>query len=91
MNSTLAHGMRLLVALVLSLSFVSANARSLPDFTELVEEHAPVVVNISTISTSKSPQSQMFQGDMEQIPDFLRHFFGAPAPYQDREKRQERQ
>lgn len=56
----------------------SVYAASLPDFTDLVEEHSEVVVNISTVSVSKSRHNLPFQGDMEQIPEFFRHFFGAP-------------
>jgi serine protease Do len=59
--------------------FVSAvQAANLPDFTKLVEEHSEVVVNISTVSLSKASPGLQFQGDMEQIPEFFKHFFGAP-------------
>ena len=81
--------MRVVIALLLSLSVFSVQASSLPDFTELVEEHAQVVVNISTVSKSPAQQTPQLQGDMQQIPDFLRHFFG--SPYQDREEQKERQ
>jgi len=53
------------------------NAASLPDFTELVEDHSKSVVNISTVVNQGGQNSQFqFRGDMEQIPDFFRHFFG---------------
>jgi len=57
-----------------------ANARELPDFTELVEKNGAAVVNISTTQKIKHPATkQPFQG--EQVPegpfgDLFRHFFG---------------
>jgi serine protease Do len=66
-------------------SLSASHAANLPDFTELVEEHSPAVVNISTVMHAKSavnrglPQG-VFPGvtpeDLEQIPEFLKHFFG---------------
>ena len=61
----------------------SAQAQTLPDFTVLVEEAAPGVVNISTTRTvqrSSSPSAQGFGG--QEIPEIFRHFFGDsfPAP-----------
>ncbi len=42
--------------LMLLATAVHANARGLPDFTQLVEENAPAVVNISTVShNSRNP------------------------------------
>lgn len=58
------------------LSF-QVNAK-LPDFTDLVEDHADVVVNISTVNHVNRQGPYQFQGDIEQIPEFFRHFFGAP-------------
>lgn len=55
-----------------------AMAARLPDFTELVEEHAGVVVNISTVAHVNQQSPLHFQGDLEQIPEIFRHFFGAP-------------
>jgi serine protease Do len=49
----------------------------LPDFTELVEDAGPAVVNIST--TQKASTS--YEGAMELpegMPDIFRHFFGVP-------------
>lgn len=64
------------------LSWQSAFARELPDFTELVEEAAPGVVNIST-SRAMPDRPQPFEGfGGQEIPDIFRHFFGDrfPAP-----------
>ncbi|NWN81489.1 MAG: DegQ family serine endoprotease [Halomonas sp.] len=61
------------------LAWQSAMARELPDFTELVGEAAPGVVNISTtrVVESRNP----FQGfGGEEVPEIFRHFFGDRFP-----------
>ncbi len=66
---------------------VSVKAQ-LPDFTELVKEVSPAVVNISTRSAqSASRPNQM--PDLQQLPPFFREFFerGVPMPPQEREGR----
>ncbi|QOR38469.1 DegQ family serine endoprotease [Billgrantia diversa] len=68
--------------LAVLLSWQSAFARDLPDFTELVEQAAPGVVNISTTRVVPD-RSQAFEGfGGQEIPDIFRHFFGdrLPAP-----------
>jgi len=46
---------------------------SLPDFTELAENHSPSVVKIGTITqASRAPRSEIPE---QQIPDMFRHFF----------------
>jgi serine protease Do len=68
--------------LAVLLSWQSAFARDLPDFTELVEQAAPGVVNISTTRVMPD-RSQAFEGfGGQEIPDIFRHFFGDrfPAP-----------
>lgn len=87
-SALLLRTLLMLVALASPFSISVSYASGLPDFTELVEEHAPVVVNISTVSKSKAEARGL--PDMEQVPDFLRHFFGAPSPYQDRDEQKER-
>ncbi|WP_404374673.1 DegQ family serine endoprotease [Vreelandella aquamarina] len=57
----------------------SAQAQSLPDFTELVEEAAPGVVNISTSRTVQSRPALQGFGNQE-IPEIFRHFFGDSFP-----------
>ena len=58
------------------LLFISAQAMSqLPDFTDLVEQASPAVVNISTTQKTQG----RFGGNMEipqGVPDIFRHFFG---------------
>jgi len=66
------------LAFLCSFFVANAYATTLPDFTELVEDHSEVVVNISTISHVKAAPQLQLQGDIEQIPEFFRHFFGAP-------------
>lgn len=60
------------------LLFISAQAFSqLPDFTELVEQASPAVVNISTTQKTQN----RFGSNMEipqGVPDIFRHFFGVP-------------
>lgn len=61
----------------------AASAQNLPDFTALVEDAAPGVVNISTSRTvqrSSAPDFGGFGG--QEIPEIFRHFFGDsfPAP-----------
>ncbi len=56
-----------------------ARAASLPDFTALVKESSPAVVNISTTSKpGRSARSPLSEEELQQIPEFFRHFFGAP-------------
>jgi serine protease Do len=74
------------IALLFSFLVVqSLNAFSsgLPDFTELVEEHSESVVNISTVQHVNGESQFQFQGNMEEIPEFFRHFFGAPPKEQN--------
>ena len=55
----------------------AANAQGLPDFTELVEEAAPGVVNISTSRTVQRSSMPGFEGfGGQDIPEIFRHFFG---------------
>ena len=48
-----------------------AQARSLPDFTELAEENSPMVVNISTSGRSENPGKEMLR--RFEIPDLPEH------------------
>jgi serine protease Do len=70
----------------------SAMARQLPDFTQLVEQAAPAVVNISTtrVIEGRGPM-QGFGG--QEVPEIFRHFFGdrLPAPPGGQGTPQERQ
>ncbi|GHC20747.1 DegQ family serine endoprotease [Aidingimonas halophila] len=66
--------------LVMLFAWQTVQARDLPDFTDLVEDAAPGVVNISTTRTVSSPSTQ-FQGPGGQdIPEIFRRFFGDQFP-----------
>ncbi|HHJ14961.1 MAG TPA: DegQ family serine endoprotease [Gammaproteobacteria bacterium] len=77
-----------LFPLFLSLWFALglAQARSLPDFTELVEKTSDAVVNISTTQKVKSGRMQLPEGiEIPDLPedsplnDLFKHFFGVPG------------
>ncbi|MBB4842386.1 serine protease Do [Paucibacter oligotrophus] len=78
----------LISAAVLSLSLslaptvAAAQARDLPDFTELVEKVGPAVVNIRTSERAKTAANGAPEMD-EQMQEFLRRF-GIPLPGQRR-------
>lgn len=56
-----------------------ALAASLPDFTELVKDNAAAVVNISTTEKGGNRNTRgLSDQDIQQLPDFLRRFFGDP-------------
>jgi len=74
------------IILLFCLSFFSAFSHaSLPDFTELVEETSPSVVNIATIKHGNK-YSNALDGIAEQynlpkeMPEIFRHFFGPQGP-----------
>ncbi|HFE32565.1 MAG TPA: DegQ family serine endoprotease [Gammaproteobacteria bacterium] len=73
------------VLALLMFSFTAQVQASLPDFTELVENHGAAVVNISTTQKLKRPKmSGLPHGMPEGIPegpfgDLFRHFFGEPG------------
>lgn len=69
-----------------------AGAAQLPDFTELVEEASPAVVNISTRQnmTRRSGHQQQMPPDLEGLPPIFREFFerGFPGGSQSAPQRQ---
>ena len=56
----------------------AAQTRTLPDFTDLVEQVGPAVVNIRTLE-KVSPREGGPEMD-EEMQEFFRRFFGQPAP-----------
>ena len=56
-----------------------AVVRGLPDFTELVEQVGPSVVNIRTMEKVRSSPTPS-AGSEEEMQEFLRRFFGVPIP-----------
>jgi serine protease Do len=71
----------------LSLFSALGHASSLPDFTELVQEASPSVVNIATIKYANK-YGKAYDGLAEQynlpkdMPEIFRHFFGPQGPSQ---------
>ncbi|GAA0791061.1 DegQ family serine endoprotease [Marinobacterium sediminicola] len=68
------------------------NAAALPDFTELVEDASPAVVNISTVQKQDSqalstPFGQFHGPNGEEIPEIFRHFFREIPQFRDRPHR----
>ncbi|MDI6004069.1 DegQ family serine endoprotease [Cobetia marina] len=62
-----------------------AQARELPDFTQLVKDSAPAVVNIATTTEIKRTSGPVFRGpDGQEMPEFFKHFFGDQFPGQGR-------
>lgn len=82
-----------LVAAVLMLSQVAVvQAESLPDFTGLVEQASPAVVNIST--RQKMPERSVASGqmpDLDGLPPQLREFFEHSMPKGQRTPKGDRQ
>ncbi|SFX62312.1 DegQ family serine endoprotease [Marinospirillum alkaliphilum] len=75
----------------LSLISFSLQARSLPDFTELVEQAAPAVVNISTTQTAQRRSGPGIAPPAD-VPDIFRHFFGEmPEGFGQQPREQRRQ
>src|SRR3982751_380929 len=63
---------------LVSVAPVSAQTRTLPDFTDLVDQVGPSVVNIRTIEkvTQRGGNGEMD----EEMQEFFRRFFGQPLP-----------
>ena len=63
--------------------------RGLPDFTELVEQVGPSVVNIRTLEKVSNRQAQGGNAD-EEMQELFRRFFGQPFPGQPNTPRPQR-
>jgi serine protease Do len=61
-----------------------AVARGLPDFSDLVEQVGPSVVNIRTLERRASGTSAAPGSPEEEMQEFFRRFFGVPLPGQPR-------
>ena len=53
----------------------------LPDFTNLVQQVGPGVVNVEAEIGSKAAAARGAQDDEDQIPEFFRRFFGPDLPF----------
>src|SRR5574343_390334 len=70
----------MLVAVLAMAQVLVANAQ-LPEFTGLVEQVSPAVVNISTRQTVPTPAAGMQQmPDLEDLPPMFREFFERSFP-----------
>ena len=58
---------------------VAPSVRGLPDFTDLVEQVGPAVVNIRTVERARAGAGRGGQVD-EEMQEFFRRFFGIPLP-----------
>ena len=72
------------VLMILLIWSQATQARGLPDFTELVEDNASAVVNISTTSaapenTSRFQNLPFDERQLEQMPEFFQDFFRGPG------------
>ena len=67
-----------LVGGLLPMQTAQAQARTLPDFTELVDQVGPSVVNIRTLEKVSNRAVQGLQGDEDMLEFFRR--FGLPTP-----------
>ena len=75
---------------VLTVAPVQAQGmRGLPDFTELVEQVGPSVVNIRTLEKVSSRRQPGGNAD-EEMQELFRRFFGQPLPGQPNNPRQQR-
>ena len=63
---------RLLAIGLASLMLTQVYARSVPEFTELVKDTSPAVVNITA---ARSTQSRSEDYNRREVPDFFRRFF----------------
>ena len=71
------------VALIPAMPVVAQSApqmRGLPDFTELVEQVGPAVVNIRTLEKARASVAGGGGQTDEDMQEFFRRFFGQPAP-----------
>lgn len=63
------------VLTILAATAPIAEARSLPDFTELVDDNAPAVVNISTVQNREQRSSRSNRPRSDELEEFFRRFF----------------
>jgi serine protease Do len=57
----------------------ASSLASLPDFTQLVEDVSPAVVNISATRSADASMQIQPGGDPEDMPELFRRFFGQPG------------
>lgn len=67
------------LGLTVSVPAMAQTVRHLPDFTDLVEQVGPSVVNIRTLEKTAARETQG-NGPDEEMQEFFRRFFGVPMP-----------
>ena len=91
-----AYGLAMALAVAGAVGFTPATPafaqsapqpRSLPDFSELVDQVSPAVVNIRTTERARSSAAGLGGGQMdEEMQEFFRRFFGVPMPNTPRQQ-----
>jgi serine protease Do len=71
-------------------SAAHAQNRTLPDFTDLVEQVGPSVVNIRTIERKATRPGNGGEAPDEEMQELFRRFFGVPMPTPPNGQRQQR-
>ena len=71
-------------------SAAHAQNRTLPDFTDLVEQVGPSVVNIRTIERKAARPGNGGEAPDEEMQELFRRFFGVPMPTPPNGQRQQR-
>ncbi len=88
-----------LIAVTLSLGVITAvvpwhtaqaQTRTLPDFTDLVEQVGPSVVNIRTVERAVARSGGNPESPDEEMQELFRRFFGVPLPSPPNGQRQQR-
>ena len=68
------------IATLVPVQLAAAQSRALPDFTDLVEQVGPSVVNIRTLEKVRTGRSAQGGGMDDEMQEFFRRFFGQPLP-----------
>ncbi|MGV8835632.1 DegQ family serine endoprotease [Cellvibrio sp.] len=73
MHKVIAKWAGLVAVVTISVSSFYSRAAELPDFTQLIEQHAPAVVKITAVSKGEIAQApQQLPPNMEGLPDIFR-------------------
>ncbi|HEY2347112.1 MAG TPA: DegQ family serine endoprotease [Xanthomonadaceae bacterium] len=75
----------LALALATTLQPAHAGALNLPDFSDLVEQDGPAVVNIEAIHEGGKHKPSALSEEDSQLPEIFKHFFGDPQMPQPRQ------
>ncbi|WP_443636232.1 DegQ family serine endoprotease [Candidatus Njordibacter sp. Uisw_058] len=85
MTQRVSINYKIITILLGSLLYASLSwSARLPDFTQLVEQASPAVVNISTsrVAAQRPTGNQFEMPGQEQLPDIFKHFFERQFPQQ---------